>query len=236
MRFLRNNRSRFTVAAFAVAIGIYLSVHSSPGMPAIASAASTATATALDRKMPQINVANAPLTDVFSVFKNALTVTIRYDRDAFAAEGIDPDKLVVTARLRDLRARRALEFMLADASQKPRLRYFIANDGTIVVTTPRGDAKRAMTRVYNVSDFTVGEPQTPQQELQRNRDLTRLFSEAVDPESWEEVGGEVGSIRVEHGLMTVRQTPENLRRIATVLGELSETSQRLCVKLQEDAR
>jgi hypothetical protein len=125
---------------------------------------------------------------------------------------------------------------LRDAYRPRHLRYF-NDDGTIVVTTPRGDARRVRTRVYVISHLVHDWPTTPEQEAQLNEEITRLFTETVDPESWQNSGGVIGSIRVQDGLMTVRQTPENLRLVSRLLEQLREVdeAERLRGLLREGA-
>jgi hypothetical protein len=229
---------RCALAILAVSMGIVLTITPPPGTPGKPTTAYLATAQALSAKLPECNWSDTALGIALNEIERGSRVSIRYDLDALRADGIDPATLVVTARLRDIRACKALEVLLEEAgpSRDNRLRHFIADDGTVVITTSRGDAKRAVTRVYNVSDVTVEAPRTPREESQLNQEITRLVTQTVDPESWTQAGGSVGSIRIENGLMTVRQTPENLRLISNLLGQLSEAPERLFRQLQEDAR
>ena len=239
MKYLWGHRWRVVVAALAVAMGVYLTITPPPGTPVKPTAAAMATGRALDRKLPALNWDDTSLNAALNEIERGATVSIRYDLDALRADGIDPVDLVVTARLRDVRASKAMEFVLANAHPQHRLRYFTADDGAIVVTTPRGDAKRAVTRVYNVSDLifaSTWSPQTPQQESQLNQEVVLLLTETVDPESWIDAGGEIGRMTLQNGIITVHQTPENLRLFEGLLGQMCEghEADRLRRLLQED--
>lgn len=54
-------------------------------------------------------------------------------------------------------------------------------------------------------------------------EITLLIQDTVDPESWREVGGSVGSIRVLGGNLIVNQTPENHRALQGLLEQLRES-------------
>ncbi|HEV2296451.1 MAG TPA: hypothetical protein VGR35_21585 [Tepidisphaeraceae bacterium] len=54
-------------------------------------------------------------------------------------------------------------------------------------------------------------------------EITELIQETVDPESWREAGGSVGSIRVLGGNLIVNQTPENHRSLQGLLEQLRES-------------
>jgi hypothetical protein len=239
MTYLRGQRWRFAVALLGVAMGVYLTVTPPPGTPTGPSSAARATALALDRKLPEVQWAEASLNRALDAIEHGSGVTITYDVDALRESGIKPSQLTVTAQLRDVRGRKALEVALEAASPQTRLRHFIDDDGTIIVTTPRGDAKRALTREYHVWDMFLPQSSlTPSDELQLNQDLARLVTETTEPESWVEAGGEIGSISIENRVMTVRQTPENLRAIESLLRQLSDGIEpdRLRRRVQEGGR
>ncbi|MGB7158913.1 MAG: hypothetical protein WBD40_12645, partial [Tepidisphaeraceae bacterium] len=54
-------------------------------------------------------------------------------------------------------------------------------------------------------------------------EITELIQETVDPDSWREAGGSVGSIRVLGGNLIVNQTPENHRALTGLLEQLRES-------------
>jgi hypothetical protein len=241
MTYLRGQRWRFAVALLGVTMGVCLTVARPPGTLTTPSAAATATGRSLDRKLPELNWAQTSLDSALNAIELGSGATIKYDVDALRESSIKPSQLTVTARLRDTRARKALDVALEAASPQISFRHFIDDDGTIIVTTPRGDAKRTLTRKYHVWDLLLPQEERPlkrEDEMQLNMDVAQLVTEAIEPESWVEAGGEIGSISIDNGVMTVRQTPENLRMVEGLLRQLGEgiEPERLRRRVQEGAR
>jgi hypothetical protein len=243
MTYLRGQRWRFAVALLAVAMGVWLTLTPPPGAPTKPSAAATATERSLDRKLPELEWAETSLDSALNAIERGSGVTIKYDVDALRASGIKPSQLTVTARLRDIRARHALETTLRHASPQTRLRHFIADDGTIVLTTPRGDARRVKTRVIYVWERTADatRPPTPEQAAQVKQaeaEFVRLLTETINPESWVSAGGSIGSMSMDKGVLTVCHTPEGLQLISHLLDNLLWYSEadRLRRRIEEDAR
>jgi hypothetical protein len=67
----------------------------------------------------------------------------------------------------------------------------------------------------------------PENEVSQSDQLMKLIVETVDPTSWREAGGSIGSIRMISGHVVITQTAENQRGIASVLSQLRETSARM---------
>ena len=62
-----------------------------------------------------------------------------------------------------------------------------------------------------------------QSSQQRADVFAKLVQETVDPTSWREAGGSIGSVRARDGQLIVTQTPENQRGLANLLEQLRET-------------
>jgi hypothetical protein len=58
----------------------------------------------------------------------------------------------------------------------------------------------------------------------REDQLTRIITDSVDPESWRDAGGTVGSIRSWAGRLIIRQTPDNHEKIESLLANLRKGS------------
>ena len=239
MPLLQNNRWRLLLAAGALALGIYLTVNSpaTPTLLATGANRKAGTQSALDSKLSELNFDHTPLSRALYVIGSAAGFSTSFDQRAFREEGIDPASLVVTARLRDVRASKAVQTALSDACPRVRLRFFI-DDGGIVVTTPRGDARRVETRIYNLADILPEPPRSAEEDVQLSGDIKRLVIETIEPESWKEAGGVIGSVHVQNRFVTVRQTPENLRLLTGLLAQMREgkEAQRLVELLKEDGR
>jgi general secretion pathway protein D len=70
---------------------------------------------------------------------------------------------------------------------------------------------------------TQGQTQDEGQRAALITEIQELIQETVDPESWREAGGTVGSIRVLNGNLIVSQTPENHRALQGLLEQLRES-------------
>jgi hypothetical protein len=236
MKYLPSIHWRFAVAALAVAMGVYVTVTPPPGGAMGPPAAPyRATAAKLDGQLLNLTCAGERFDAVLKIIERDASVKINLDRESLAAAALDPRRLVVTTRLRAVRVRTALEVVLADADTLDRLRFFVADDGTIMVTTTAGDAKRSMTRTYDVSDLV--DRNGPAGRAALAKDLTTLIMETVAPESWVSGGGQRGSITV-HGVeLVIRQTPENIRLVEEALEQLRSTRAlaSLFRRVQEDS-
>ena len=236
MKYLRGHSWRFGVAAVAVTMGVYLTLTPPPGGEmGLPTALYRATSGKLDGHLLNLTCAGEPFDAVLEAIERDANVKIKFNREALTAAALDPRRLVMTTRLRAVRVRTALEVVLADADTRDRLRFFVADDGTIVVTTTAGDAKRSVTRTYDVSDLVDRNGPTGRTALAR--DLTTLITETVAPESWVSGGGDRGSITVHDAELAIRQTPENIRLVEEALAQLRSTRAlaALLRRVQEDS-
>ena len=239
--YVRGHRWRVGVALLGLATGIYLTLTPPPGTTPQPSAAARKTRQALDRKLAELTFTGTSLDSALNAIERGggRGVTIRYDLDALRDSGIKPAQLTVTASLRDVRAGRALDVVLEAASPQTPLRHFIGDDGTIMVTTPRGDARRAVTRTYRVWDILLPDrwsSYAPQDQHQLTQDVLRLVTETIEPESWVDAGGEIGSVSIDNGVMTVRQTPENLWLLEGLLRQLARDTEAQRLQQRLEAR
>jgi type II secretory pathway component GspD/PulD (secretin) len=60
----------------------------------------------------------------------------------------------------------------------------------------------------------------------QEEELVTLIKETVDPESWRDNGGSVGSARILHSMLIVTQTEENQQALGELLSQLRESTQR----------
>jgi hypothetical protein len=58
----------------------------------------------------------------------------------------------------------------------------------------------------------------------REDQLTRIITDSVDPESWRDAGGTVGSIQSWAGRLIIHQTPDNHQKIESLLNNLRKGS------------
>jgi hypothetical protein len=111
---------------------------------------------------------------------------------------------------------------------------FGVRDGIITISTDFDRKADVVGRWYYVDDLLdeplhTGLPLTPGTEpadaagltrLERLDELVRLVTETVDPDSWIDAGGSVGSIRTFGGRLIVHQSPENHQKIEAIFRAL----------------
>jgi hypothetical protein len=133
-----------------------------------------------------------------------------------------------TAVDRDVNGKRlgqAIEQLLIaiDPSQS-KLGYTL-DEGIITISTVKNLAQNVVTRVYDVRDLVTDRPQLPARNIsgfgnlpwfrsigrESTTNLTSGVMDHVDPTSWKDRSGTVGSMRELSGQLIVTQTPENQR-------------------------
>lgn len=80
---------------------------------------------------------------------------------------------------------------------------------------PTAAAQETKTVAYDVDD--LGEPLDPKTQEEWRLSLVRLVQEFVEPESWKDVGGKVGSIQAINGRLIIQQTPTAHEKIVELL-------------------
>ncbi|HEX8524828.1 MAG TPA: M56 family metallopeptidase [Tepidisphaeraceae bacterium] len=192
-----------------------------------------ALAAALDRKLPKLEFNTTPFEQVINTLRDQTGGTNIYVNwralEAAGIERIAP----VTARLRDVKFRKALEVVLADVGGGNVKLGFTPSDGVITISTAEDIGKNTITRVYDIRDLLVdpkdytaaGEKQSlfTRSREQRVEDITKLIQETVAPDTWREAGGTLGSLRELSGQLIVTQTPENHQQIHAVLESMRDS-------------
>ena len=143
-------------------------------------------------------------------------------------DGGVPREAPVRLRVRDVNLGAALDMVLRLASVGAVPLGWEEEDGVITVSTEQDLGLRLKPRVYDVRDLVAavrasyaGEPLDERPTAAEAIDMiTQLLTETIDPDTWRDAGGSVGSIRVLGGRMIVTQTPRNLREVEWLLDEL----------------
>jgi hypothetical protein len=167
-------------------------------------------------QLVHIDTFGKPLNKVLETLGSDIGLEFVYDynplRDLGIDEEIDECYLVIS----DVPARAALNFMLNDIGLTWEIR-----SGRILVTTIDQAQQYLTTRVYNVTDRAVALESG--RLLCSDSALIDLFTEIIEPESWDEWGGpgmiECVSIN-RRILLSVRQTTPVLMEMEQLLGEL----------------
>ena len=100
------------------------------------------------------------------------------------------------------------EVLRAGSSPKP-LGYCIDRGAVIITANP---FQWSVARIYDVHDLAEGPVALAQ--------LVRVIQACVDPSSWRDHGGALGTVRPLGGWLMVDQTPENHFKIESLLDAL----------------
>ncbi|MCE9604002.1 MAG: hypothetical protein K8U03_03770 [Planctomycetia bacterium] len=152
------------------------------------------------------------LSDIVQDLEKRHNLSIAIDAEALSSEGKGPDT-GATLRVQDVSLTSVLNRLL-----KPHgLSWAVVDEG-ILITSPAGEEKHLITTVYSVADLAGSEDTVDYDEL------TTMITGSVDPDSWREAGGGVGTIaRISaKKALVITQTYTNHRAIASILRQLSE--------------
>lgn len=203
----------------------------------------------LDRLVPDLNFSHARCVEVFAWLQEQTKANIAVNWRALEAAGIDQDAKV-TLRLTGLPLRRVIELVCDQIGGGTVEIGFEVDRGVIVVNTDEQLARTSIARIYDVRDLLksgvewrislgwkppTSEPGTtvcfPSKSLQvassslqeqAVEELTRLITEIVNPDSWRDAGGTIGSIREFSGRFVIVATPSMHADIESLLGQLRE--------------
>jgi hypothetical protein len=155
-----------------------------------------------------------PLGDVIADLRADTGQNIFVNWRALSSIRVKKD-LPVTTDLSHLTLAEALDKLLSEiGGSQERLGYQVEED-VVTISTLRDLGKNTITRVYDVREL-LKKPET------READLAALIKRfhGIDPLSWKDAGGEIGSIRELQGQLIITQTPEVHKRVINELEEL----------------
>ena len=148
--------------------------------------------------IPDIQFVGRPLSKCFDALSGVSGQLIYVDWKALRAADIDAN-FPITLALRGKTLAGALRSLLNTACmEKPRLEYVMEGNRVAVSTVAELD-KSTLTRAYNIRDILA---------TYRNRDeaiehLTRTMTSIIEPDSWRDAGGTLGSVRELQGMLIV---------------------------------
>jgi Flp pilus assembly secretin CpaC len=106
----------------------------------------------LDRRLPNVDLDNIPLSDAIEFLRDLTQSNILVDWKALEADGIDKQTPVL-AKLHDVRFSKVLDIVLQQAGGG-KLAYTI-DDGVISISTSDVLNKAVVTRVYDITDLLI---------------------------------------------------------------------------------
>ena len=176
-----------------------------------ASAADRAAREALAKKLPAMKFSGDELQDVIEKLRVETGGNVFVNWRALEAEHVTRD-LPVTIDLTGLPAAAALDRLLEHVGGETVNLGWTIDEGVVTISSLRDLAKNTLTRVYDIRRFIRGD-------ATRQADIDKVIRRVrgIDPLSWRDAGGEVGSVRELQGQLIVTQTAELQRRIAREL-------------------
>jgi hypothetical protein len=176
-----------------------------------ATAADRAVQTQLGRVLPEVSFDKVPLSDVVDFLRDVTGADVFLNWKALEDARIDRDT-PVTIRLRDATFAKALDAILKAVGGRATKLGYAVQDGVISISTANDLAQDTVTRVYDVRDLLRGGADAKQEEA-----AVKLLTDSIDPASWREHGGQLGSVRFLSGQLIVTQPAENHKAIANLL-------------------
>lgn len=201
----------------------------------------------LDRVLPEINFDALPLTDAIDHFRDVTGVNIFINWKALEAAGVERNT-PVSARMRDIRFRKALAIVLDTVAAPEKPLGFNIDDGVITVSTADDLDRDSVVRVYDVRDLIAAVPDydpppaneppaapaprepaaewakidadhaRPVEQDEAVRRLTNLLRETVEPAAW----GKSANVRELQGQLIVTAPPRMHGPIVQVLEHLRQ--------------
>lgn len=169
----------------------------------------------IENQLPRRNdveFLDTELGDIVNHLELLYKLDIFVDRKALADAGKGNCSITKLARWKQLPLASILDRVLRDHG----LCWTVA-DEAIVITTPVAEAQSPTRIAYSVADFADGDTPIDYDEI------TRMLTQAVDPESWREAGGTYGAISPVSAkqALVITQSYANHRKIQAILAQFS---------------
>jgi beta-lactamase regulating signal transducer with metallopeptidase domain len=180
-------------------------------------AANKATRDKLEVKLADVNVDDQPLEKVLTFLQESSRTNFHVNWGALESSGIAKNN-GVTLHLADVPYRRALVSVLESASGNVRLGYTV-EDGVVIISTMDDlrNAPHIVNRVYNIRDFIASAGDVGAQ----TQALVDLIKANVEPDTWRDVNGNIGSIRDFNGLLSITTSSDIQYQVAQLLRTMS---------------
>jgi len=177
----------------------------------------------LAKTLPAVHFDNVDLEDAIEFLRDVTGANIVVNWKALQDIGIDKNRLV-SLNLRNPKLSTVLKIMLNDAASGPGKAAFELRDDVIVVSSAIALERKPITRIYNIRDLLVGVASDEKQMREMADEVIKSLKAQIDPTSWSDNGGKLGSIRFRNGLLLVMQSRQNQERVAKLLDKLREAT------------
>ena len=171
----------------------------------------------LKRKISKVAFSKTPLSQVFQRLRDDFKVNISVHWLYLKAAGIDKKK-TVNLHLADVSLARVLLGVLEEVA--PGKLGFEVRNGVLVISSREALDAHTITKTHQIQGLLKkSKTRTPAEQTQAVADL---IEKTVDPTSWRDKGGNVGSIRVTSGRLVITQNKRNQEAIAKLLKKLQQ--------------
>ena len=169
---------------------------------------------ALDAKLADLKFSGDALQDVIDRFRTAGSLNLFVNWRALEKQRVTRD-LPVTLDLSNLPAGKALDRLLEQVGGDTLRLGWTIDQGVVTISTCEDLSKNTITRVYDIRRGIRGA-------ATRDADIATVIRRVrgVDPLSWRDAGGSIGSIRELSGQLIVTQTPQVHQRIIEELKDI----------------
>jgi hypothetical protein len=202
----------------------------------------TATTQPLDPVIPVAEFRGISMEKAVETLRDMTKVNIVVRWPTLKEAGVERSS-PVDLRVTRLPLQRVLELLgdVGGAAAASNVELAAREDRGVVILSTRDDLESGGTtlRLYDVRDLVESDmavrsrvsisqaatmpttQPTPEERYGESLDqLNRVIEETIDPESWRDAGGTIGSIQDFNGMLIISHTPANHARIAKLLEEL----------------
>ena len=172
---------------------------------------------ALDRVVPEVKLNEESFSDAIDQLRDLSGANFFVNWRSLESVGVNHNT-PVSLHMRNQPLFKVLDVVLAMAeTRQAKLSYGI--DDVITISTADDLAKNVVVQVYDVRPLL--DATTAERHRKQVTGLLNLLMNQVDPPTWKDRGGSVGAMRELQGQLIVTQTPQNQRRIASLIHDLA---------------
>ncbi len=201
----------------------------------------------MSRKIAKVEFRETSLERAVEQLHHESHANISVNWHALETAGVDRTARV-TLQLKEIALRRVLELMCSQIAGVGGEGAHLASrvhDGVIVISTQEDFASQTVTKIYEVRDLIVADHDLrgriqrllnkvssgydestsdgalkPLAKADSVESLIKAIEAIVEPDSWRDAGGTIGTVREFGGRLIILQTAENHDRIADLLEQL----------------
>jgi hypothetical protein len=175
----------------------------------------------LDTKLPLVQFRDVPFDQAMVELGELAHANVLVRIDAMRVAHVEPYEKV-TLQLHDVTLRQALSIVIAEAEHRwPTERLGFAVVDQIIVVSTYGDFEPLpVTMTHNVRDLIAKQISRGDSAEIASDKIMRAVMKSVEPDSWKDAGGTIGSVREVGGLLLVTHTALHQAEIADLLEKL----------------